>query len=159
MNDFTAKKLGEVLAFARVLALTLDRGGEALAQAIAQNDLEDIRTANEQHIKTLETGEPYSDVRDALLAKADKTAKKLTAMQDLYLADEDDWDDPAELMEWLGFFEGAAMVHWNLVIGAAHSVGKKDLTDLAESGVDLHTNFLVIVANAIQAHGAERASK
>ncbi len=157
MNDFTAKKLGEVLAFSRVLAATLDRGGDALSRVMPEDLLENARTTNQRLMSALEEEEAYSAVRDAILAKAEKTQIKLTDMQNLYLTSDEDWNDPAELMEWLGFFEGAAIVHWRLVVGAARSSGEASLASLASAGHALHTELLSSVEAAIEQHGEERA--
>jgi hypothetical protein len=60
-----------------------------------------------------------------VVTKANGTGTKLMKMRDIYIADQ--WRKPSEIAEWLGFFEGAAYVHWNLVDGAGESTHVKDL--------------------------------
>lgn len=154
MNDFASRKLGEVLAFAQVGEESLLRGmggfekalgKESCAVALAESRREAgeiLRIASEQ------------GAAEAVLAKAERTAAKLRAMRELYLKEED-WNDPAELLEWSGFFEGAALVHWNLVRGTAEKDEGPGLGALADRGAEAHDQMLRKICEVIRAHGKE----
>jgi hypothetical protein len=95
-------------------------------------------------------------MQDITLAKAEATGTKLRAMRDMYVGDQ--WDNPAELLEWLGFFEGAAVVHWALVEGAGKGLQDQDLADLAKDGKSIHQNLLLAVEGSIKKIGEQKAT-
>ncbi len=157
MEQFAAKKLGEVLAFARVGVETIERARTALDKTFGQPTVNGLLKANRDHAQKLEELAAEENVADITLPKAEKTSEKLRAMRELYLK-ENDWDDPAEIMEWLGFFEGAAIVHWQLVQGAVESAGNNKLLKLAEEGAELHGGALRQIGEAIKSLAAERVA-
>src|SRR6266540_2655870 len=122
LNEFTARKLGEVLAFSRVGAETWKQAHPAfnVPDSGADTISNLVRDLNAQ-AKQLEELAAEVEVAAITLTKAESTGNKLRQMRDLYIGDA--WDNPAELLEWSGFFEGAAVVHWSLVVGAAESIG------------------------------------
>jgi hypothetical protein len=122
MNDFVAKKLGEVMAFTSMGLELIERGGQALAGALGEKTVNQTRSDLESQLENIKT---YAS--ETTLTKAEATGGKLRGMAETYIGDQ--WDNPAELLEWLGFFEGAALVHWQLVSGAAaaHPPGGPDL--------------------------------
>src|SRR5690606_25418419 len=103
-----AKKLGEVLAFGFVLEDTIEKGEGALKEALG-DELDSLIKGNKKHIESVKQIAEEKSVGEETLSKAEKTSEKLKAMRDLYVGDE--WDNPVELMEWGGFFHGAAIVH------------------------------------------------
>lgn len=151
MNEFIAKKLGEVLAFSRVGQALLERGGEGFEQIWSQEQLAEIAVKLFEQQQILE-----QDASDITLKKAEATGSKLTGMAETYIGDE--WANPAELLEWLGFFEGAAVVHWRLVEGAAEQADDAELAKLAHLGVELHSWWMAEVGEKIKQLGAERAA-
>lgn len=151
MNEFIAKKLGEVLAFSRVGQSLLERGAAGFEQIWEADQLSDIAAKLAEQQQALE-----QDASDTTLAKADATGAKLTGMAETYIGDQ--WDNPAELLEWLGFFAGAAVVHWRLVEGAAEQVEDTELTKLVHLGVELHAGWLTEVGEKIKQLGAARAA-
>lgn len=157
MNEYSAKKLGEVLAFSEVGAETLIKGAGALSEVFNESVDQLIveHQTQAEAIKKLATDE---NVSDGVLGKAEKTGAKLRAMRDLYLASEDDWADPAELHEWLGFFEGAAIVHFSLVKGAGEELENEALVEIASAGIQFHQNFLDTLERSIKEIGREKAS-
>ena len=146
MDEFTAKKIGEVLAFARIGHETLEKGREALEKLFGGvGSIDKYINENALHARALEdTADAYPEVKDIILAKADKTAGKLRQMLDLYVGDE--WDNAIELLEWHGFFEGAAIVHWYLVQGATEKAKVKRVSTFANSVIEFHEKFLMKVA-------------
>lgn len=150
MNEFMEKKLGEVLAFSLVGQDTIQSGKAALSTIIEPEKLETYRKRLAQI--AAEIGEVATETTRA---KSDKTSTKLKKLRDIYIGDE--WDNPTEILEWAGFFEGAAIVHWFLILGAAQEVDNLKLAKLAHRGVDLHRKSLKNVEDKLQETGAKRA--
>ncbi len=140
MNEFTAKKLGEVLAFAEVGMETFDKGRNALISVFGEEAVQSFVEESQIHADTIRSIAEKENVSEIVLKKLDGTGSKLRAMRDLYVADQ--WDNATELLEWSGFFEGAATVHWALVKGAAEAKADTDLTTLAEAGRNRHHAIL-----------------
>ena len=134
MNEFSAKKLGEVLAFTEVKTDTLTRGATALALAWGQDRLDAINQEITRQKEAITHIAQQADVFDIVRTKADNTGKKLMAMRDLYVGDQ--WDNAVELMEWSGFFEGAAIVHFALVRGVAETINHENLLAVSQDAID-----------------------
>ena len=148
MNEFVAKKLGEVLAFTRVGQQLMERGGAALVEALGEEIVKNLEAdlgAQRENIEKL--------ANEITQQKAGATGEKLVGMAETYIGDQ--WDNPAELLEWLGFFGGAALVHWQLVKGAGEV--EAELVELADSGINLHRQLLAEVGEAIAKIGRQRA--
>ncbi len=150
MNEFVAKKLGEVLAFSRIGLECRERGGAAFGEALAdmserfKAELTDYATAVE------------SRANDITTAKAEKTTEKLRGMMEAYIGDE--WDNATELLEWLSFFLGSAAAHWSLVRGAAETTEDTELTDVAERAVGFYKSGLEHVMIQLHSVGTTRAT-
>lgn len=157
MEQFAAKKLGEVLAFARVGAETIERGRAALDKTFGAENMEGFLETNRKQAEKIEELARKMGVAEITLPKSEKTGEKLRAMRELYLK-EDDWQDAAELMEWLGFFEGAAVIHWRLVEGAVEKSGERELIDLAAQGAATHAGALEKVGEEIHSLARERVA-
>jgi hypothetical protein len=150
MNEFVSKKLGEVMAFSVVGVKTIGQGRAALATVF--NDLDDLEQTQifyQTELTTIAGDNPL------FTAKAEGTGAKLTGMRDAYIGDE--WDNPVEIMEWLGFFEGAAIVHWSLVGGAAAALDLPQLAQLTAQAVDFHQKLLSRVTAQLAEIGRGRA--
>ncbi len=157
MNEFTAKKLGEVLAFCQISTDTISKGRNALVTALGEEKVMDIEEKNHMHadeVMRIATDEGGIDIT---LEKAQKTGEKLTKMRDLYVGDQ--WDNATELMEWSGFFEGAAIVHWALVRGAAEGMNHEGLLLLAEESVNWHTELLEMAESELGSTGQNKATE
>jgi hypothetical protein len=162
MNEFLAKKLGEVLAFAEVGIETFERGNTAMQTAYGVERVAQIIRDNKLHSETIRKIAQDNNVLEIVMKKLDGTGTKLRAMRDLYVGDQ--WDNPTELLEWSGFFEGAAMVHWALVLGGSealltltHPMSHDDLILLANAGKELHEGILHEALNALHATGKAKA--
>lgn len=156
MNEFIAKKLGEVLAFNRVGANTLEQGRAALLAALGQEKVIDMQEKNHMHGEEVMRVATDAGIIDVTLAKAAATETKLKAMRDLYVGDQ--WDNATELMEWSGFFEGAAIVHWALVRGAAEGLNHDGLLILAEEAITWHYELLELAESELGATGQSKAT-
>ena len=148
MNEFVSKKLGEVLAFTNVGQQLVDRGGEALVEALGEETVKNYSAhlvAQQEKLKSL--------ANEITHQKATATGQKLMGMAETYIGDQ--WDNPTELLEWLGFFEGAALVHWHVIAGASRHTA--EVGALSQSGIELHDEILRRVRDGLEEIGARRA--
>ncbi|HEY1074364.1 MAG TPA: hypothetical protein VGE59_01535 [Patescibacteria group bacterium] len=155
MNEFTAKKLGEVLAFCRVGAETIEKGHEGFVKVADVEKLEKTISQLNNHADMIIDFADKAGMKEVTLTKCEGTSNKLRAMRDMYVGEE--WDNAAELLEWKGFFEGAAIVHWALVEGAAKSLDLAELADLADDAQDKHEDLLEFVSKSLEKIGSEKA--
>lgn len=151
MNEHIWKKLGEVKAFADACADFFDRGrtGFTSAEIFTNEEIDQLIEKSKTHSKRIDEIAAASDQSDTVNTKAAATGEKLADMQGRYLADEDDWQDGMELLEWSGFFFGGAVVHWSLIEGVSESVHEADLTALAGGGLTFHTQIQETVVSSI----------
>lgn len=155
MNEFASKKLGEVLAFEKVSLEIATKAVEAINSTFGNSFSEELNNHSQKCIDEIDLISEEMGVMDVVGSKAEKTGDKLRSMQDLYLQKEEDWEDPAEIMEWLGFFEGAAIVHWSLVRGVSSKLNNEKLKSLAQEGVSHHKDFLNKVEEKISEYASE----
>lgn|SRR5574343_374628 len=140
MNEFVGKKIGEVLAFCKVGEETFKKGITALTEKMGTEFVNDYIDRSHMYTESLERMVTDTDVYDVVMKKAEATGTKLRAMRDMYVGDQ--WDNATELMEWSGFFEGAAVVHFALVQGAADKLENDELSALANEAVSFHYQVL-----------------
>lgn len=140
INEFTAKKLGEILAFCEVGADTFKLGQTALAEQLGEETAVDYIGKCVVHAEAIKKMAEDNGVLDTVLMKAEKTGTKLREMRDMYVAER--WDDAVELMEWSGFFEGAAVVHFAIIKGAGEAMAHDGLMLLADEGMNVHHEML-----------------
>ena len=140
MNEFSAKKIGEGLAFTNVSNKTFEKGYEGFRKLFMDVKLDALKKENTECYDELLNIAKELKVEDITLSKALATEEKLLSMRDLYVKDE--WDNITELCEWLGFFEGAAIVHWALVETSVLESGLNDLSDFAREIGDFHKKIL-----------------
>ncbi len=157
INEFVAKKIGEVLAFTRVSSDTIEKGKTALTEVLGEETIMDMLEKNRIHGEELMRIATDGGAIDVTLAKADKTQEKLKSMRELYVGDQ--WDNATELLEWSGFFEGAAIVHWALVRGAGEGLDNESLIALANEGVSYHYEMLEKSESELGSVGQDRSSK
>ena len=91
---------------------------------------------------------------DVTLEKAETTKEKLRHMRDYYVGSE--WHDSAEMLEWSGFFIGAAIVHWKLVEGVSEVMEDGDLKGLALEAIGFFERVLGKVNEAIKKVGEKK---
>ncbi len=156
MNEFTGKKLGEILAFCRVGTDTYEKGRPALVEALGEEKVADIEEKNKMHADSIVKLATAGSVIDTTLTKATATEEKLKKMRDLYVADQ--WDNATELMEWSGFFEGAAIVHWALMRGVAEGLNHEELLELTEEGVNWHYEMLELSEGHLDSIGQSKVA-
>lgn len=155
INEFVAKKLGEVLAFNRVGTDTLEKGRVALTEVLGEEHILDREEKNRIHGEAIIQIATEGGVIDTTLEKAKKTEEKLRTMRELYVADQ--WDNATELLEWSGFFEGAAIVHWALVRGAGESLNNEQLITVANEAIGYHYELLEKSESELGTKGQDKA--
>lgn len=155
MNEFCAKKLGEVLAFASVSLDTAERGHKAMVTILGDSGLADFIDNNKKQIETINQIANEYKVTDIVNKKLAGTGEKLKKMRDLYIGDE--WDNPTELLEWSGFFEGAAIVHWQLVVGISRGLNNDTIGDLAQKTLIARQALFALVEKKLNEFGEAKS--
>lgn len=155
MNEFGAKKLGEVLAFAIVGEETIEKGRGVLSPVLGENEIADILEKNRIYGDELKKLASELGVSDIVNTKLEKTSTKLREMRELYIGDQ--WENPTEILEWSGFFEGAAFVHWGLVKGVAETLNHELLMSLANECMNFHHDLLDTISSELQSVGQNKA--
>lgn len=148
VNQSLASKIGEIMAFSQNGEAVFKKGGQALKKVFDPVFLEEIIQSNNLFASSIQDIASKMGIWEIVAKKAESTGNKLESMQGLYL--EDEWDDPVEILEWLGFFEGAALVHWSLVNGKAKQASLKELVSLSEKAISFHQNLLRKIVDTIQ---------
>jgi hypothetical protein len=154
MNEFSAKKLGEVLAFSLVGRETAEKSQKAFT-ALFEDGAEKIVEKYRAHAEAILSIAHNTHVSETVSKKAEATAQKLRNMRDLYIGDE--WDNPSEIAEWLGFFEGAAIIHWALVEGVSAHLTIEELRNVSLDATGFHNDLLQKVKEAIKFLGKEKS--
>lgn len=155
MNTYTAKKIGEVLAFEQIMIETIARGRKALGEAYGPTRIDEVLTKAEEYEDQLETEARNAGVEDAVIEKAEATSNKLRSMQELYIGDE--WNNSVELLEWSGFFHGAAVAHASLTKGAAEALNLPELKSLVLGIFQFHHNLLQETNSHLEEKGREKS--
>lgn len=151
MQEFTAKKLGEVVAFSRIGCEVAERGGAAFVDALGEEVASDFTSKLKEF-----AGTATAHGTETTLEKADKTEVKLRSMMEQYIGDE--WDNPVELLEWLSFFTGSASAHWALVHAAAQGESIEDLAVVAKTAKEQYHTYLHTTIEMLEAEGAKRVA-
>lgn len=155
INEFTAKKIGEVVAFCTIGNDTLTKGGEVLHAQLGDALALDIIEKSTLYREALLHIVSETDMAGVTEAKAAKTGDKLTAMREMYIGDQ--WHNPVEIFEWSGFFYGAAIVHFAIVRGAAEALGDENLLELANEAIAWHYEILESIESKLAEVGSDRA--
>jgi len=154
MNEKITKKIGEAYAFAQVLETTFVANESVMTQLLGTAAGTVAASASEQKA-ALHAICDAAETTDVLLPKVEKTAEKITKMGEMYVGD--DWDDAAEVLEWMSFFVGGAIVHWQLIAGAGAAMDDEMLTDAATSGVVYYEALLSELKRSATQIGEARA--
>lgn len=140
MNDFVAKKLGEVHAFTRAFKDTLEKGKESYTKNLGDKVYFALHAENSALTEKIEQIGKVHDGLTRIMAKSDSTTVKLVEMRDMYVKDQ--WDNFTELCEWGGFFHGAGIVHFDLVLGTYKGVKIPEVKRVAKQGIAFHKKLL-----------------
>lgn len=140
MNNLLPKKLGEVQAFAAVGLELLERAGPTAKQAYGAEMAADMQAKLSAQMAKVQ---PLADAE-----KAQKTTAKVRGMMEQYIGDA--WDNPIELLEWSGFYLGAAGIHWSLVAGLV-AESDSELSAYADEQAELFASWLAAAFGRIKA--------
>lgn len=155
MNEKVAKKVGEAYAFARVLSDTFTSNQSVMSE-IFGNQAEYILEVTEIQRNELQKIAEGHSMDEAVLTKAEKTGAKITSMGEMYVGD--DWDDAAEVLEWMSFFVGGAIVHWQLIAGSAQTMDDEHFVNVAGVGVEYYTGLMNKLKSYAITIGEKRAT-
>lgn len=157
MNDFGARKLGEVIAFLRLTTDTYSRSKTALLTVIEQAEYDDlVGQLADSEAGLLEIAKE-SDKGDATSSKAASTFEKLSKMRDLYIGDE--WENPTEVYEWQSFASGAGIAHASLMMGVAQAMDDDHLAVQIETAHNLFADMLEGIQHHLHDLGETRAKE
>ncbi len=149
VDEQTARKMGEVLAFAKLGDETFKKGQESLSSVLGQKFLNEFFSQNDVQIDALYEIAGGGEIEERMCQNLEKTYEKLATMRGLYLKEED-WRDATEIMVWLGFFEGAAIVHWRLILGLSEKHKIAGLAELANKAINFHQSLFDSIQSSIQ---------
>lgn len=139
MTEKVAKKIGEAYAFATVLSDTFASNTEVMSELFgdhAESILERTKIQQEE-LADIAQEEGMAEI---VLPKAERTGTKITKMGEMYVGD--DWDDVAEVLEWMSFFVGGAIVHWQLIAGAAEEMDNEHFGNVAGVGTEYYAALM-----------------
>ena len=154
MNEKITKKVGEACAFAQVLEATYQANEAVMKELLGKQASDVVKTASSQ-VTALKSICDEAGTTTILLPKVEKTADKITRMGEMYVGD--DWDDSAEVLEWMSFFVGGAIVHWQLISGAGETMGHTALKRIADAGVVYYVELMDQLKDAATKVGTDRA--
>ena len=154
MNEKITKKVGEAFAFAHVLETTY-KANESVMRQLLADYAEAVVTTAETQKAALQAICDEAGTTDILLPKVEKTTTKIINMGEMYVGD--DWDDPAEVLEWMSFFVGGAIIHWQLIAGAGEAMGQAELQSTATEGVTYYQALMSQLKDVATQIGLERA--
>lgn len=139
MTEKTAKKIGEAYAFAKVLSDTFESNTGVMTELLGghANSLLEITRVQQEELTDIVSECGMSEV---VLPKAQRTGSKITKMGEMYVGD--DWDDIAEVLEWMSFFVGGAIVHWQLITGSAAEMDNEHFGNVAGVGVEYYSALM-----------------
>ena len=155
MNEKTAKKVGEAHAFAQTLQNLVTNHKEVSTELFGERTDELFQATDIQKQRLEEVAEKYG-TKEIVLPKSQKTVEKITSMGDTYVGDE--WDNAVEVMEWVSFLLGGALIHWQLIHGSAQVLGDEDFTTATTDGVQVYSELVATVRTKAEEVGKERAS-
>ncbi len=148
MDEKLAKKTGEIKAFTLLGIELFQKSKTALEEVFGSDGVNQIVHDLETHLEKINTEIERTEFASIIEEKTQKTKEKVGGMEETYIADK--WDDPTELCEWLGFFEGAALVHFNLVSALSVNKNLDTLTRIADEGTLFHHNLLDKIKDSIK---------
>jgi ElaB/YqjD/DUF883 family membrane-anchored ribosome-binding protein len=154
MNTKTAKKVGEAHAFLEALN-NLYRNYENVMTDVFQGSPDEHIGAHSKLQQLLQDVSRENDQEDVMTEKSSKTVVKIEKMGETYVGDE--WDNPVEVVEWLSFLLGAAVVHWQVIAGSAESSEQTTFIATTKSGLEHLKSMFSELEKKAKSIGKERA--
>lgn len=154
MNDFAARKFGEVLAFAETFNDTVERAKETISKERSEDQIQQLLDASTDHATRIKTIVLAAGTSESTLKKAAATNTKLRTMRDTYIGDS--WDELTEIYEWLGFYTGAAIVHWALIEGVGEGLQDEETAGLVKDAKEFYRQLMDESIKHLQEVGRNR---
>lgn len=152
MNKFISGKLGEVLAFARIGNDTLKKGKKGFVSILGQKRFRGMEIVfmglEEKVLAIAQEQKVAADVNK----EAEKTQKKVMKMRNTYIGQK--WDEESELLEWMGFYTGASLVHWKLISGAAQAAKIRALITASKEAIEFYGTLFIVDEKTLKKIGA-----
>lgn len=156
MTEKIAKKIGEAYAFSEVLNNLKEANGAVITDLVSEEIATKISSATESHKTQLLEVISSGELAEIVTTKAAKTGAKITEMGEFYVGD--DWDDAAEVLEWLSFFVGAAIIHWRLILGAAKKMEHAEFEKVSAEGVEFYEKVFEVLKTRAEKIGEDRSA-
>jgi hypothetical protein len=156
MNEFILEKLGEVLAFARVGKDTLAKGETALRKVVNDKKIAKMVKELDNIERSVIAFALDKDGLGAVETKAEESSATLTDMRNTYVKNK--WDENSEVLEWMGFYTGASLVHWYLLSGAGKKLKQAELKKISTHAIDFYTSLFVTDEKLLAKIGAATVS-
>jgi len=154
MNEKVSKKIGEAYAFSIVLKELNNKAPEVLKELLG--DLSNnINETTSLQISKFDEIVNNAGTTEVVKIKSEKTSKKISDMGEFYVGD--DWDDSAEVLEWFSFFLGAAIIHWQLILGCGRELKNEELASVSEEGVKYFETLIEEAKKKAAEIGRDRA--
>lgn len=154
MNEKVAKKIGEAYAFAHVLSDTFNENTDVMTLIFGDHAEGIIEATQSQRMELKNIVEKHN-MTEMVLEKAERTGSKISGMGQTYVGD--DWDDAAEVLEWMSFFVGGAIVHWQLITGSGEEMNEQSLKECAGKGTTYYAQLMEQLRNFALSIGKQRA--
>lgn len=125
MNEFTAKKLGEVYAFITLVLDTYHQGNPGFSKVFDEDTLKQrivVLASLRDELAQIVEGFGQSET---MQTKSERTLSKITRARDEYI--DGRWDNLVELYEWFSFNAGAGGAHASEVVGASTAINNAEM--------------------------------
>jgi hypothetical protein len=152
METKLAKKLGEVMAFVLLSMEAAEEFEVFLDEAVGKDFRKKYADEAELLFAEIENLTEEAKVSEMAEETAIPTAKKIKAMKELYLGEND--LDTTDVLEWFGFFLGALIVHLKVVKGLAEKHKDVELKKFSEKAVEMQKDNLFTFAETLELIGS-----
>lgn len=156
MNEFVAKKLGEVDAFIRLVINTYEQGKPGFEKVLTSDEIQQTLVALSSLQSAIENMAEAAGQATVTLEKSAKTYAKISKARDDYVAER--WDDTVELYEWFSFNSGAGSAHAHEVYGAALAINDVELSSVMEQARDYFDDLLITCKDYLYEVGSAKAT-
>ncbi len=140
------------MAFARIGSDTLEKGKESFLKMLDQGGFSNMEKTFKDLEKKVREIAKEQDVEKEVEKESEETEKKVTEMRDTYI--DGKWNQESEVLEWMGFYTGASLVHWKLISGAAESMKFEELMTVSRQAIGFYNNLFVSDEQTLKNIGA-----
>ena len=145
MNEFSAKRLGEILAFVDALLYTCDKGKGALTSILGEEHLLEIVRISRSHKDSVHTISDRAKVLHSVMNKLEIKGDELNKLKDINI--ENDWENSTKVLQWLGYLEGMTILHASAFVGISVEIGHAELRSFADSYNTYHKELFNYITN------------